>query len=264
MTHRNGKWSLLVAGLAAVLFTAACGGSSKPTASGAPAGRTYTIGLLTDLTGPASDTQIATPLGVQAGIGLATEEGYHVKYVVADTGSNPTQAQTAARKLVERDHVFAVIAASAVTFAAANYLTAKGIPVVGAAEDGPEWITSKNMFSIFGTTDFTKVETTIGLLFKKLGVTTVGSIGTGVAPSSAESAKAMAVSAQAAGLRVGYLNANLPFGTTNVEPIGLGDESCRRERARHGHQHDHLAVSGEGAPPARCQRPGGTPHRVRR
>jgi branched-chain amino acid transport system substrate-binding protein len=77
------------------------------------------------------------------------------------------------------------------------------------------------MFSILGTTDFTKVETTPGLILKKLGVTTVGTIGIGIAPSSAESAKGIAVSAQAAGLRVGYLNANLPFGTTNVGPIAL-------------------------------------------
>jgi branched-chain amino acid transport system substrate-binding protein len=98
--------------------------------------------------------------------------------------------------------------------------------VVGANVDGPEWITSKNMFSVFGTQDFTKVQTTYGVLLKKLGATTIGSLGTGISPSSSESAKATAVSAQAAGLRVGYLNANVPFGTTNVDPYALAMKSA--------------------------------------
>lgn len=219
---RPSRWTLFLAtGLATLLAAAACGGSSPASTGAAPQLPTYTIGLLTDLTGPASDVEIGSPLGVKAGIGLAAQDGYTLKLVTADTGTNPTQALSAVRKLVEQDHVFAVIAASAVTFAAANYLTAKGIPVVGANEDGPEWITSRNMFSIFGTQDFTKVQTTYGLLLKKLDATTIGAVGTGVSPSSAESAKATALSAQKAGLRVGYLNATLPFGTTDVTPVAL-------------------------------------------
>jgi branched-chain amino acid transport system substrate-binding protein len=156
---------------------------------------------------------------------LAAAEGYHIKYVVADTGTSLSQALTAAQTLVDQDHVFAVMAASAVTFAAAPFLASKGIPVVGSSEDGPEWNTTRNMFSVTGTPNYSNVETTFGLLLKMLGTTTVGVVGTGISPSSADSAKAEAISAQEAGLKVGYLNANLPFGTTNVEPIALGMKS---------------------------------------
>jgi branched-chain amino acid transport system substrate-binding protein len=207
------------------MLTAAGCSSSKATSSSTTGGRTYTIGLLTDLSGPASDVELDAPLGVKAAVGLAVAEGYHIKYVVADTETSPAQALTAAKTLVDQDHVFAVMAASAVTFAAASFLTSKGIPVVGSSEDGPEWNTTGNMFSVTGTPDYSKVETTFGLLLKMLGATTVGVVGTGISPSSADSAKAEAISAQEAGLKVGYLNSNLVFGTTNVEPIALGMKS---------------------------------------
>src|SRR5262249_41537207 len=147
--------------------------------------------------------------------------GYKLNYVVADTTSSPTGVLTAAKKLVEQDHVFAVLADSALAFAAANYLKAKNIPVVGVAEGGNEWVTNQNMFSVFGTPEFTKVSDVYGKLFKLLGVSNVGSIGYGISPSSAEAAKNVAASAQAAGLKVGYLNANFPFGGTNAGPAVL-------------------------------------------
>ena len=62
------------------------------------------------------------PKGIQAGIGVAKAEGYNIKYVEADTGSTPTGALTAAQRLVEQDHVFAVLGDSSLFFAAAPYL----------------------------------------------------------------------------------------------------------------------------------------------
>jgi branched-chain amino acid transport system substrate-binding protein len=177
--------------------------------------------VLTDLTGLAASAESTTPVGVKAGVGLVNSEGYHIKYVVADAASSPAGALAAAQRLVAQDHVFAVIAVSGLTFAAAPYLASHGIPVLGAATDGPEWITTRNMFSVFGTQDFTKVETTDGLFFKSVGVTNLASLGYGIVPSAAESSKGAAVSAQEAGIKVGYLNANFPFGSTNVEPVAL-------------------------------------------
>jgi branched-chain amino acid transport system substrate-binding protein len=98
--------------------------------------------------------------------------------------------------------------------------------VIGSATDGTEWIKDRNMFSVFGTDDFTKVSTTAGQLFKQLGVTNVGIIGYGIVPSAADSAKGDAVSAQSAGLKVGYLNADFPFGSTNVQPAVLAMKSA--------------------------------------
>ena len=216
----------LTGAMAAVAILASACSSSKGTSAtatgaGTSGGPTYTIGLITDLTGLAASAEKTTPIGVKAGVGLANSKGYHIKYIVADAGSSPAGALSAAQKLVEQDHVFAVIAVSGLTFAAAPYLTSHGVPVIGSATDGTEWITSRNMFSVFGTQDFTKVSTTEGQAFKLLGITNVGIIGYGIVPSASESAKGSAVSAREAGIKVGYLNANFPFGSTDVQPAVL-------------------------------------------
>lgn len=205
------------------ILASAC--SSSKSSSGGAGGRTYTIGVLTDLTGVASSAEMSTPLGVKAGVGLANSEGYHVRYVVADAGSSPTGALAAAQKLVDSDHVFAVIAVSGLTFSAAPFLAAHGVPVIGAATDGTEWISKRNMFSVFGTEDYTKVSTTAGQFFKMEGVKNLAVLGYGIVPSAAESAKGTAVSAEQAGVSVGYLNANFPFGSTNVQPEALAMKS---------------------------------------
>jgi branched-chain amino acid transport system substrate-binding protein len=216
-----------------VVGAVACGSSgssSSAGASGATVGsggglKNFTVGVLTDLTGPAASESKTTPAAVKAGTYYAARNGYKIKYVVADTGTNPTTTMTAAQKLVTRDHVGAVIAVSSVTTFAANYLTARKIPVIGAGIDGPEWLTAKNMFTVTGAIDGRKVATTFGKVMTKLGVTNVGAVGYGVSPVSAENAKSSAASAETAGIKVGYLNANFPFGGTNVGPMAIAMKS---------------------------------------
>ena len=111
---------------AALLVAAGCGSSSKSTSSASsstPAATDphavgvgirlrwtdLTIGVLTDLTGPASATYGTLTAGLKAGIGVAATEGYHIKYILADTQSTPAGALAGAQKLVDEDHVFAVI-----------------------------------------------------------------------------------------------------------------------------------------------------------
>jgi ABC-type branched-subunit amino acid transport system substrate-binding protein len=236
MAHKKG--TLLATAAAVVLLAAACSSSSKSGSStgatSAPGGtigssntrsgsggQTYTIGVITDVTGPGASGNKTTVQGAQAGGVYATRNGITFKFVVGDDGTSPTGALTAAQKLVQQDHVFAVVLNSAVGFGATTYLTAHNIPVVGAAEDANEWITAKNMFSTYGAIHTNQVNTTAGLLFKMLGATTVGVLGYSISPSSSESAKATAESAKAVGLKVGYVNASFPFGSTNVAPIAL-------------------------------------------
>jgi branched-chain amino acid transport system substrate-binding protein len=140
---------------------------------------------------------------------------------VADTGSSPTQTLQAAQRLVQQDHVLAIIADTPVFFAAEPYLASKGVPVIGAAIDGPAWNTDKNMFSILGSADSTKVTTTIGKFLKLVGVTNVATFGLAISPAAAEGAKSAALSAKAAGLQAGYVDPNVALGTTNVDPIVL-------------------------------------------
>lgn len=222
---RNVKAKLLVAAVGLLVVAAGC--SSASSGSGPSAsGKTYTIGLLTDVTGVASTNNGSSVEGVKAGVVYASQHGYKFNTVVADTGSSPAGVTAAMQKLVEQDHVFAVVSVSSLTFLNSSYLTSQGVPVVGLAEDGPEWITAPNMFSAFGPIDFTKVATTTGLIFKQLGATNVGTIGYSISPSSASAAQAAAVSAQYEGLKSGYVNTNFQFGSTNVGPVILAMKSA--------------------------------------
>lgn len=230
------KNRFLAAGLTCtvLLLAAACSSSpsssSSTTSSTAASGgsKTYTLGLLTDLTGPAASETATTPLGVKAGIGVAATMGYHFTYDTADTQTSTTDALAGAQKLVQQDHVFAVLGLSSLTFSAAPFLTSNHIPVVGAAFDSSEWLSpsSSNMFSVLGNQDYTKVYTTTGLFLKSQGVTNVGALGYSVSPSSAAAARAAGVSAQAQGIKAGYINDSFPFGGTNVGPVALAMKSA--------------------------------------
>ncbi len=212
--------------LATVGACSSSGGGAGAKGAGGGAGRMYTIGVLTDVTGPAASANKTSIQGVRAGVVRAADDGYTIRYVVADTGTNPATTLTVAQKMVTRDHVFAVIAASSVTFAASNYLTAHRVPVIGVAQDGPEWATAKNMFSVIGAVQSTKVSDTVGKFFKMQGATTVGAVGYSISPTSSEEAEAAAASSKVAGLKVGYLNAKFPFGSTDVGPLAIAMKSA--------------------------------------
>jgi ABC-type branched-subunit amino acid transport system substrate-binding protein len=238
MIKRNARVLAAVAGIA--LLAAACSSSKKSSsavassassgssssasssaASGSGRSKTITIGVITDVTGLGASGNKTTPLGINAGVVMAARDGWTIKVDVADDATNPGTALTAAQKLVDQDHVSAILAVSSVLFGATDFLTAQNMPVVGAAEDGPEWLTAKNMFSPYGAQDETKVSTDYGVLFKMLGATTIGTLGYSISPSSSESAKGAAASAVAAGLKAPYVNGQFPFGSTNVQPVAL-------------------------------------------
>jgi ABC-type branched-subunit amino acid transport system substrate-binding protein len=236
MTMSSAKQA--VAATAVVMIAAVgCGSSSKSSSSpstgpsssseagGGGTETTVKIGVLTDITGPGASGNKTTVEGVKAGAVYAARQGYKIQYVVGDSATNPATILSAAQKLVTLDHVAAVIGFGAVTFGATTYLAAQHIPVIGAAQDGPEWQTLKNTFAITGAINQQIVSTTNGDFFKSQGVTNVGSLGYGISPLSAESAKGTAESAKHAGLKVGYVNANFPFGSTDVQPVALAMKS---------------------------------------
>src|SRR5690242_11340368 len=171
--HRRSRGLALVTVVAA-LTAAACGSSAKTGGSGPSGAATGSagtrtaikVGVLTDVTGLAASGEAHIEDGIKAGIEVAKKAGYDITYVVADSATSPTTVLAAAKKLVTQDHVQAVIGASALLFGAAPYLTQQGIPVVGFPQDGPEWLTSENMFSNVGMLDTTKVATTYGKFFK--------------------------------------------------------------------------------------------------
>ena len=132
-----------------------------------------------------------------------------------------------AKDLVENRNAFIVINDSAFAFTTYRYLKDAGVPMLGGGFDGSYYYEAgnENIISAYG--DGTPVP---GLTYdnttkvmKQLGAKSVGAVGYGVSPSSSESAKAVETyAAKAQGLKSGYLNTAVDFGTTDVAPIVLG------------------------------------------
>jgi len=220
MAHKKGRL-LAAATVMATVISGLSLGLSSGTAGASSSEPTITLGLLTDATGLGASGNASSQQGMLAAQQLAKRDGYNLKFVVGDTATSPATALSAGQSLVEQHHVLGVIAVSSLTFSAAPFFKAQGVPVVGVAEDASEWQTDDNMFSVYGTIHTNLVNTDSGLFFKSQGVTNLGSIGYAISPSSAEAAEGAAASAQHAGIKAGYVNAAFPFGSTNVAPIAL-------------------------------------------
>jgi branched-chain amino acid transport system substrate-binding protein len=208
---------------------AACSsGSSGTSASGGgtAAPSTIKLGLIADLTGPFSSSFTTAEKGIQAYVDMVNAaggiNGHKLSYVVADTTSTITGAQTAAQELVQRNGVFAVVDDSAAFSGAETYLLQQGIPAVGGAFDGPEWNDPKNtnLFASTGVTDYNSVNAAVGQFMKAQGVTVCGAVGYPNA-TAGPSAVAVVKSCTADGLKNGYLNTQVPVGSTDVGAIAL-------------------------------------------
>ena len=237
MTIRKRRTVIAMATAVALVSAgvAACS-SSSPSSSAASGGTTpgggttaasvIKLGLITDLTGPFSSSFTSSEKGIEAYVDMVNANGgingHKLSYVVADTTSTITGAQTAAQELVQRDGVFAVVDDSAAFSGAEPYLLQQGVPAIGGAFDGPEWnvATNTNLFASTGVTDYNTVNSAIGQFMKAHGVTVCGAVGYPNA-TAGPSAVSVVKSCTAAGLKDGYLNTQIPVGSTDVGPIAL-------------------------------------------
>jgi len=134
--------------LAGVITGLAAGPASASTAK-AP----ILIGLITDQTGAASSNYIGAADGAQARIDAQNAaggvDGHKLELVTEDGTSTPTGNSTAAHLLVGQG-VFGILQDNSEAFGSSAYLNQAGVPVVGAAVDGPEWgeQPNTNMFGI--------------------------------------------------------------------------------------------------------------------
>lgn len=237
MTIRKRRTVIAMATAVALVSAgvAACS-SSSPSSSAASGGTTpgggttaasvIKLGLITDLTGPFSSSFTSSEKGIEAYVDMVNANGgingHKLSYVVADTTSTITGAQTAAQELVQRDGVFAVVDDSAAFSGAEPYLLQQGVPAIGGAFDGPEWnvASNTNLFASTGVTDYNTVNSAIGQFMKAHGVTVCGAVGYPNA-TAGPSAVSVVKSCTAAGLKDGYLNTQIPVGSTDVGPIAL-------------------------------------------
>jgi branched-chain amino acid transport system substrate-binding protein len=197
------------------------------------------IGFITDLTGVGASTYSDAQKGAQARIDALNAaggiDGRTVDLVVADAGSSPGGFLTAAQDLVSKG-VFAIIPDSSFTFGGYRYLQQHGIPVVGNAQDGPEWgqQPNTNMFSFNGDLDAKEPASTLdGVFFKSLGVTNVAGFAYGISPSSVDSIKDLKESLSAEGIKMGYENLSVAFGAVDftsdalsMKQVGVNGAVC--------------------------------------
>jgi branched-chain amino acid transport system substrate-binding protein len=153
---RRTRGAVVVLALVGSLIGATGVVASGP-ASAASSKAPIIIGMVTEETGSSSSGYANSQFGAQARINaqnaIGGVDGHKLQLVVEDDQSTPSGNLVAAETLVSTKNVFSVIDLSSYTFAAAKYLNQQGVPVVGAAVDGPEWgqKPNSNMFSVYGT-----------------------------------------------------------------------------------------------------------------
>ncbi len=220
-------------GTAAGSATTAAGGSGGGAGNTASApgitANSVTVGLVTSQTGVESAQFNGAMQGATARFDLQNDQGgingRTLKLVTEDDQSTPTSAQTAVNVLISQKNVFGLMSVSGVTATAFKAPQQQGIPVVGAAVDGPEWGQQPytNMFSVSGNEGPTglSVSTEIPNLMKLAGATNVASLGNGNEPASQFVAKAFVTGAKADGLKVGYENYSIPIGSVDMTAAAL-------------------------------------------
>jgi branched-chain amino acid transport system substrate-binding protein len=186
---------------------------------------TIKIGFITSVTGNASSTFATASLGAKAYFDAVNRaggvDGRQIQLVTADDASSPTGALAATQLLLSQG-VYGIVVDSAYYFGSYKLTTQAGVPVTGSGFDGPEWgeQPNTNMFSTTGGVNpvHPELEAALGsvALFKTIGVTDVGGLAYGISPSSTSSIKDMRTALQDNGLKMGYENLSVPFGTTDV------------------------------------------------
>jgi branched-chain amino acid transport system substrate-binding protein len=187
------------------------------------------IGFVTSETGSAASTNVDTVDGAEARIDAQNAaggvNGHKLVLDVEDDQSTPTGNLTASTLLLSKG-MFGIIEMGAGAFGAAHFLNQNGIPVTGAALDGPEWgeQPNTNMFSVTGipTTPingYTYTYSSTGPELKALGVTKLAQVVFN-APSAINAANSTFATAKSAGISK-CLDSLVPPGNADFAPVVL-------------------------------------------
>src|SRR6476620_12379189 len=232
--HRTRQWALRAFAVAAGLGLATGGllASGAAAQSGSSPGITakdITLGYISSETGVAASASKGSETGCKARVGAENAKGgVNGRKINLEAIDDKSSANlNAAKDLVENRDAFIVINDSAFAFTTYRYLRDAGVPMLGGGFDGSYYFEkgNENIVSAYG--DGTPVAgityDNVTNVMKKLGAKSVAAVGYGISPSSSEAAKATETfAAKASGLKSGYLNTSVDFGTTDVAPIVLG------------------------------------------
>jgi ABC-type branched-subunit amino acid transport system substrate-binding protein len=118
-----------------------------------PAAKTVTVGGFTPITGPVPFYAILThaadayfkSVNERGGI-----KGWKINYVTLDDGYDPARSVAAARRMVEEDHIFALVAAvgTATNVAVIPYAKESGLAMVGPIGGASAFFSEPNIFPL--------------------------------------------------------------------------------------------------------------------
>jgi branched-chain amino acid transport system substrate-binding protein len=231
----RGKRGVRALAVVATLSVASVGvlatGASAQSSGNAPgvSDKSVKVGFISAETGVAAANFVGADKGCKARIDAENAKGgvNGRKIDLQEIDDKSSANLTAAKDLVENQGVFTVVNDSPFAFLTYRYLVDSKVPMIGGGFDGSYYYEQGNEYTISSLGDGTPVpgitSDTVTNLMKKLGATKVAAIGYGVSPSSSETAKATVnYAAKASGLKPGYLNNSVDFGSTDIGPIVLG------------------------------------------
>jgi len=159
-------------------------GGSAPGAPAAAPKSTIVIGNVGTYSGPVGSSVADLPQGVQVWSRWINDRGglngHPVKFVVADDGADPARHRALVQQMVETQGAIALVGNGEVVTGASSveYLTAKGIPVIGN-EGGSDWFYSSPTYFTHvstGQTYWKAVASSVAAVAKAKGKTKWASI----------------------------------------------------------------------------------------
>jgi branched-chain amino acid transport system substrate-binding protein len=158
MRHKSsGRALAVLAGVAGLLLAAACGssGGGSVAGSGSAAGDgSIPVGVIGSYSGPAASSIAGAKLAIQAWADSVNArggiDGHPVQLFVEDDGGNVATSLSEVKKLVEQDHVVAIVGQASGNASWADYVHQKGIPVVGGNTASGIYLTNDDFFSVGG------------------------------------------------------------------------------------------------------------------
>jgi branched-chain amino acid transport system substrate-binding protein len=187
------------------------------------------LGLITDETGPGGvgyqEVIDAATARIDAQNAAGGVDGHKLELITEDEQNTAGGDLLAAQVLVSKG-VFGVMEVDGFAFGGASYLHKLGIPVVGVAQDGPEWGEQPNT-NMFATASATTTPingyyysyNNTGAELKALGITKLAQIAFNV-PSAINAATTIFQAAKSVGISK-CLDALVPSDNSNFGPLAL-------------------------------------------
>lgn len=181
------------------------------------------LGLIFPNTGLGSEIFVAARSGVEARISTVNSAGgIHGRKIVIDwrdDESKPESNLAAARDLVDRGDVFGILESTGVATGSADWLAARGIPVVGHALE-PVWSRYKNMFSYAVRITSGPSTTTWGEFARRRGSTKAAIIAILLSETSRNTSDQLGASLMAEGIEIAKPVIDVQPKVANYEQIG--------------------------------------------